>query len=406
MTHSQTVIKRVETALTALKKGGLVIVADSQSREAEGDMIGLADLVSPETVNTMVSRARGLLCVPMSRQNAERLGLHPMVANATDAYGTAFTVSTDAKTTSTGISAFDRAETIKQLANPTKTWDDFYHPGHIFPLIAADRGTLQRQGHTEAAVDLAKLAGASPVAYICEILRKDGKMARRPYLKSFAEGIGVPFLTIADILTYRYIKNFEVVESITTVKLPTRFGDFNLEAFQTDRAQEPTLLISKGRVQPDEPLLLRLHSECLTGDIFGSRRCDCGEQLAKALRLIQLKGHGAVLYLRQEGRGIGLANKLKAYKLQEQGYDTFDANLHLGFEPDQRHYGVAAAILHEKGVQTVDLMTNNPDKIQQLSDLGISVRKRIPIEIAATADDQSYLQTKKNRFHHLLKGVD
>ncbi|GAF35528.1 bifunctional 3,4-dihydroxy-2-butanone-4-phosphate synthase/GTP cyclohydrolase II [Lentilactobacillus farraginis] len=406
MNKSKQIIKRVERAIAALKQGKLVIVADSLQREAEGDMIGLADFVSPQTVNTMVSKAHGLLCVPMSQSYADRLGLGPMVTNATDAYGTAFTVSTDAKTTSTGISAFDRADTIRQLADVSKTSADFYHPGHIFPLIAADRGTLQRQGHTEAAVDLAKLAGASPVAYICEILKKDGTMARRSYLKSFAEGLQMPFLTIADIQAYRYMKDIDVAQPITRVKLPTEYGDFNLTAFRTDEHSEPTLLISKGTIDANEPLLLRVHSECLTGDVFGSKRCDCGQQLAKSLRLIQMKGHGAVLYLRQEGRGIGLANKLQAYKLQEQGYDTVDANIHLGFEPDQRHYGVAVAILHKLGVHRVDLMTNNPDKMQQLTDLGIDINKRIPLEIEPTTEDTSYLKTKKEKFHHLLKGVE
>ncbi|MFT8995057.1 GTP cyclohydrolase II [Lentilactobacillus hilgardii] len=400
------VIRRVEKAVATLKKGQLVIVADSENREAEGDMIGLADFVSPETVNTMVSKAHGLLCVPMSQTYASRLGLRPMIGDATDAFGTAFTVSTDAKTTSTGISAFDRSDTIHQLADATKRWSDFYHPGHIFPLTAADHGTLQREGHTEAAVDLAELADASPVAYICEILQKDGTMARRPYLKSFAEGIQMPFLTIDDIKAYRYMKDIDVATTITKVKLPTKYGEFDLEAFSTGDNQEPTLLISKGQFNADEPLLLRIHSECLTGDVLGSKRCDCGEQLAKALRLIQLKGHGAVLYLRQEGRGIGLANKLKAYQLQEEGYDTVEANIRLGFKPDQRHYGLVAAILHKKNIHQVILMTNNPDKVRQLTDLGIKVMTRMPLEVAATPEDKSYLEVKKHKFHHFLKEVD
>jgi GTP cyclohydrolase II/3,4-dihydroxy-2-butanone 4-phosphate synthase len=403
--NNHEVTKRVEAAIAALQQGGLVIVTDSDQREAEGDMIGLAQYVTPETVNTMVSKARGLLCVPMSRDYAERLNLIPMVSHATDAFGTAFTVSVDARTTSTGISAYDRADTIKQLADDTKSWAGFYRPGHVFPLVAADHGVLEREGHTEAAVDLAKISGAAPVAYICEILKKNGKMARQKDLKAFAEGMRMPLLTIQDIKVYRYMHDIDVAESITQVKLPTKYGDFNLEAFETHNGQEPTLLISKGRPNPTEPLLLRIHSECLTGDILGSKRCDCGEQLAIALRTIEEQGHGSLIYLRQEGRGIGLANKLRAYKLQEEGYDTVEANVHLGFEPDQRHYGIVAAILHKKGINTVELMTNNPDKIDQLRALGINVTTRLPIEIPAQPENRHYLETKKHKLHHLLRGV-
>ena len=401
----QTSQQRVKRAITALQRGGLVVVADDEHREAEGDMVGLAERVTAETVNQMVTHARGLLCAPMSPEIAQKLGLHPMVSHGNDAFGTAFTVSTDAKTTSTGISAYDRATTLQHLADPLAQPGDFYHPGHIFPLIAKPHGTLQRAGHTEAAIDLARLAGARPVAYICEILKKDGHMARRPQLKALAEGMQLPFLTIQDIQAYRYQQNIDVVRSITKVHLPTKYGDFQLEAFATANDQEPTLLISKGDVQPDEPLLLRVHSECLTGDLLGSQRCDCGEQLAKALQTIEKAGHGAVLYLRQEGRGIGLANKLRAYKLQEEGLDTVEANQKLGFQPDQRHYGVVAAILHQKGVHQINLMTNNPDKVAQLTQLGIQVVKRTPLEVAPNDTDRGYLTTKKQKFHHLLKEV-
>lgn len=396
-------ILRVEQAISHLQKGGLIIVTDDESREAEGDLVGLAEYATSETVNMMVTKARGLLCVPMSLAYIQKLGLAPMVVNETEPFGTAFTVSVDAKTTSTGISAADRARTIHKLADPLATFNDFYQPGHIFPLSAKPHGVLQRGGHTEAAVDLAQLAGSAPVAYICEILKKNGKMARRHDLKALAEGMKLPMITIQDIRNYRYLKNIDVVRSITKVDLPTKYGHFKLEAFTTSENQEPTLLITKGKINLERPLLLRLHSECLTGDVLGSQRCDCGEQLATALRMIEKNGSGAVLYLRQEGRGIGLANKLRAYHLQENGYDTVEANEHLGFGADERDYGIAVAILHSKGIQSVDLLTNNPDKIKQLENLSIHVNKRVPLEIKPTKEDLKYLETKKHKFHHLLK---
>ncbi|GAX07431.1 GTP cyclohydrolase II [Secundilactobacillus silagincola] len=399
---NQALTQKIEAAIKHLKQGKLIIVADSLDREAEGDMVGLADYVSPENVNTMVTKARGLLCVPMSADVAQRLGLRSMVTDATDAYGTAFTISTDVRTTTTGISAYDRAATIAALAKPDSQFDDFYHPGHIFPLIAKDNGVLERDGHTEAAVDLAKLAGVQPVAYICEVLKKDGTMARRKDLKAYAEGTQTPLITIEELQQYRQLKAIEVIAS---VELPTKYGDFKLKAFKTSVDGEPTLLITKGKISGDEPLLLRLHSECLTGDVFGSKRCDCGAQLAESLKRIELAGRGAVLYLRQEGRGIGLANKLKAYELQERGLDTVEANLHLGLPADDRNYGLAAAILRQEGASTVNLMTNNPDKIKQLEQYGIRVNHRIPLEIGLTQENEGYLKAKKNKFHHLLKEV-
>lgn len=396
---------KIERAIETLQRGELVIVTDSERREAEGDMVGLAQYVTGEKVNMMVNKARGLLCVPMAEEYAKRLGLTPMISNATDAFGTAFTVSTDAKETSTGISAFDRALTIRRLADINSGWDDFYHPGHIFPLIAKNHGVLERDGHTEAAVDLAKIAGASPVGYICEILKKDGQMTRRKDLKAFAEGMQMPMISIEEIKMYRFVHDLDVAKSITKVKLPTKYGDFDLEAFETNDSNEPTLLISKGEIECSQNILLRIHSECLTGDVLGSMRCDCGEQLDTALREIEANGSGAVIYLRQEGRGIGLANKLKAYKLQEQGYDTVEANIHLGFEPDERHYGLVAAILHKKGIKTVELMTNNPDKINQLESMGIKSSRRA-IEMTAHDEDLNYLKTKKRKLNHILKEVN
>lgn len=403
---SEEVITKVEKALAELKKGNLIIVADSLHRESEGDMVGLADFATGETVNKMITHARGLLCVPMSSSYGRRLHLTPMVPNGEDAFGTAFTISTDSKTTSTGISAFDRAKTINELARKDSTYDDFFHPGHIFPLIAADNGVFERTGHTEAAVDLAKLAGGSPVAYICEVVKPSGTMARLKDLRVIADENNMELITIEDIIKYRYMKDDSFIDEIANVKLPTKYGDFKMKAFKINQTDEPTLLITKGDIKEDSPLIFRMHSECLTGDVFGSKRCDCGEQLERSLQMIEKNGSGAVLYLRQEGRGIGLANKLKAYELQEQGYDTVEANEKLGFKPDEREYGIAAAILKRQGVSDVDLMTNNPDKIDKLEQLGIHVSRRIPLETQPTKENVKYLETKKEKFHHLLTEVN
>lgn len=404
--NEQEIIEKVENAVDQLKQGNLIIVADSPDRESEGDMIGLADYVTGESVNKMITHAKGLLCVPMSKDYAKRLRLTSMVADGEDAFGTAFTISTDAKTTTTGISAFDRAKTIKLLADPTSTYDDFFHPGHVFPLIAADNGVQERTGHTEAAVDLAKLAGGSPVAYICEVVKPTGTMARLKDLRVIADENDMQLITIADIIKYRDIKDTNFIKEIADVKLPTKYGDFHMKAFKVNEVDEPTLLVSKGDITKQDTLLFRMHSECLTGDVFGSKRCDCGEQLETALKKIQENDSGAVLYLRQEGRGIGLANKLKAYELQEQGYDTVEANEKLGFKPDEREYGQAAAILNHIGINKVDLMTNNPDKINKLEQLGIEVNQRIPLETTPTKENIHYLETKKTKFHHLLKEVN
>lgn len=372
------------------------MVADDDDREAEGDLVGVANLVSPESVNFMVTFARGLICTPVSKQIADRLKLREMVKENTDSFGTAFTVSVDHQETSTGISAYDRAKTIEILAKNESVSEEFHRPGHIFPLIGKEGGVLERRGHTEAAIDLAKLTNQSEVAYICEILNEDGTMARRPQLKQFAQKHKLPFITVEELVTYLN------AEEPLTVSLPTAFGEFDLTLFEDQQAKEH-LLLSKGEIrQSKEPLLVRVHSECLTGDIFGSHRCDCGEQLHEAMRMIEKKGKGAILYLRQEGRGIGLKNKLHAYQLQEQGMDTFDANLALGFKPDERDYQFAAEILDALGVEKIDLITNNPEKIEQLEALGININKRIPLEIPAVKENENYLKTKKQKFHHLL----
>lgn len=388
--------KNIQEAIEFLRKGKLIVVADDDDREAEGDLVGVANLVSPESVNFMVTFARGLICTPVSKQIADRLKLREMVKENTDSFGTAFTVSVDHQETSTGISAYDRAKTIEILAKNESVSEEFHRPGHIFPLIGKEGGVLERRGHTEAAIDLAKLTNQSEVAYICEILNEDGTMARRPQLKQFAQKHKLPFITVEELVTYLN------AEEPLTVSLPTAFGEFDLTLFEDQQAKEH-LLLSKGEIrQSKEPLLVRVHSECLTGDIFGSHRCDCGEQLHEAMRMIEKKGRGAILYLRQEGRGIGLKNKLHAYQLQEQGMDTFDANLALGFKPDERDYQFAAEILDALGVEKIDLITNNPEKIEQLEALGINVNKRIPLEIPAVKENENYLKTKKQKFHHLL----
>ncbi|NSN06779.1 GTP cyclohydrolase II [Enterococcus faecalis] len=388
--------KNIQEAIEFLRKGKLIVVADDDDREAEGDLVGVANLVSPESVNFMVTFARGLICTPVSKQIADRLKLREMVKENTDSFGTAFTVSVDHQETSTGISAYDRAKTIEILAKKESVSEEFHRPGHIFPLIGKEGGVLERRGHTEAAIDLAKLTNQSEVAYICEILNEDGTMARRPQLKQFAQKHKLPFITVEELVTYLN------AEEPLTVSLPTAFGEFDLTLFEDQQAKEH-LLLSKGEIrQSKEPLLVRVHSECLTGDIFGSHRCDCGEQLHEAMRMIEKKGKGAILYLRQEGRGIGLKNKLHAYQLQEQGMDTFDANLALGFKPDERDYQFAAEILDALCVEKIDLITNNPEKIEQLEALGININKRIPLEIPAVKENENYLKTKKQKFHHLL----
>ncbi len=387
-------VKKIQDALAQLKNGGLVIVMDDQDREAEGDMIGLASKATPAKVNFMTKYARGLMCVPMAPQVAKRLQLPQMTADNTDPFGTAFTISVDHRSTTTGISAFDRWRTITHLADPKSTNQDFYKPGHIFPLVAKEGGVLERNGHTEAAVDLAKLAGEEPVAYICEILKSNGEMARSTELHEMAEEYSLPIITIKELQEYR--RN-EVSRPVEEVKLPSTYGNFRLHYFPGGN-----LALIKGDLTGSAPVMVRLHSECFTGDVLGSLRCDCGPQLHEAMRRIEENGQGVILYLRQEGRGIGLRNKLKAYRLQEEGYDTVEANEQLGFAPDERKYETAAHMLKELGVNTIDLLTNNPDKIDQLRLDGITINHRLPLEIQPNAHDHKYLETKKQKFHHLL----
>lgn len=387
--------KKIEEALLELRKGNLIIVADDESREAEGDLVGIANLVSPETINFMTKFARGLICAPITLQRAKQLQLTEMVQKNTDPFGTAFTISVDYETTVTGISAYDRAKTIKALGQTTTKATMFHQPGHIFPLIGKEGGVLKRRGHTEAALDLAKLTNQSEAAYICEILNEDGTMARLEQLKVLAHSWQMPLITVEELKQY-------LEEQRPTVQLPTAYGDFELTLFE-DSAGEEHLLLTKGDVRKsEEPLLVRIHSECLTGDVFGSHRCDCGDQLHEAMRMISERGTGAILYLRQEGRGIGLKNKLLAYQLQETGIDTYDANLALGFEPDERTYQFAVEMLKKTSIQRIELLTNNPEKVTQLMEQGIEVVKRVPLEIPPEKENYTYLQTKKTRFHHLL----
>lgn len=392
-------IQAMEAAITALKQGKLVIVADDENREAEGDLVGLSSKATAETVNFMVKNARGLICAPLSERIAGKLNLSEMTKENTDEYGTAFTISVDHVETTTGISAFERAKTIQKLASTESTAKDFHRPGHIFPLIAKAGGVLERRGHTEAAIDLAKLAGDNEAAYICEILNEDGTMARLKDLKKLSEEWEMPLITVEQLVDYLINT---IVKPNAKAKLPTKYGSFDLSLYK-DKEGKEQLVLSMGEIKNrDAPILVRVHSECLTGDIFGSHRCDCGEQLERAMELIASEGRGAILYLRQEGRGIGLLNKLRTYELQEQGIDTYEANVALGFLPDERHYDIAAWLLKNEGVSQVRLLTNNPDKVNELQQCGIEVVERVPIETTVYNDNKHYLKVKKDKFNHLL----
>ncbi|MCF6418472.1 MAG: GTP cyclohydrolase II [Furfurilactobacillus sp.] len=397
-----TLTEKITTALTALKHGKLILVADDTNREAEGDLIGLASLATPDSVNTMTKYGRGLICVPMTVAKAAQLNLSLMTMENTEHFHTAFTVSVDERHTSTGISAYERATTIRRLGQVDATEADFERPGHIFPLIAREGGVLVRRGHTEAAVDLARLVGEEPAtAYICETLTSDGHMRRLPELKQLAKELGIPLITIDDLARYRYLINDSAVTGDVRVKLPTQYGEFTLTDYESATDKRLQLLLHSTKANATDIPLVRLHSECFTGDVLGSKRCDCGQQLTTAMTKIGAEG-GYLLYLRQEGRGIGLKNKLRAYQLQEQGLDTVEANEHLGFEPDERDYGIAAAMLHDQGVDRIRLMTNNPDKIAGLQKYGIEVVERVPLEVSVYAEDHDYLRTKQFKFHHAL----
>ncbi|MFD0711106.1 bifunctional 3,4-dihydroxy-2-butanone-4-phosphate synthase/GTP cyclohydrolase II [Paenibacillus sp. GCM10027626] len=401
MTEEKWVFDTIEDALTDLSQGKAVIVVDDEDRENEGDLIALADFATPEMINFMITEAKGLVCVPIPQERAEQLELPPMVAHNTDYHGTAFTVSVDHISTTTGISAGERSLTVKALIDAAADAASFRKPGHIFPLIAKEGGVLRRAGHTEAAVDLAKLCGARPGAVICEIIKEDGTMARLPDLLEFKKRHRLKLIAIRDLIHYRNQKE-RLVERVVEVNMPTDFGQFQAVAYTNKVDDKEHVALVKGKIDPEKPTLVRVHSECLTGDVFHSRRCDCGPQFAAALQQIEREGNGVLLYMRQEGRGIGLINKLKAYQLQEQGFDTVDANIKLGFPPDLREYGIGAQILKDIGIRKMRLMTNNPRKIRGLEGYGIEVIERVPIQMPEREDNAAYLRTKKAKLGHML----
>ena len=392
----------IEEALDDFRNGRFVIVVDDEDRENEGDLILAAEMATPEKVNYMLSHGRGVLCAPITIERCRELQLEHQVQTNTSMLGTPFTVTVDKlEGCTTGVSCHDRAATIRALADPDSRPETFGRPGHINPLYAQDRGVLARAGHTEAAVDLARLAGMQPAACLIEILNPDGTMARMPQLQEFAEREGLHIITIKDLIAYR-LKNECLVERGDEVDMPTEYGHFHLIPFRQKSNQLEHVALIKGEWTEDEPVLVRVHSSCVTGDIFGSARCDCGEQLHRAMRMVEAEGKGVILYLNPEGRGIGLMAKIAAYKLQEQGYDTVDANIHLGYDPDERDYGVGAQILSNLGVHKMRLMTNNPVKRVGLEAYGLEIVENVPIEIAANPYNERYLRTKAERMGHTL----
>ncbi|WP_274364457.1 bifunctional 3,4-dihydroxy-2-butanone-4-phosphate synthase/GTP cyclohydrolase II [Paenibacillus thermotolerans] len=401
-THDGAAFDTIESAIYDLMMGKPVIVVDDENRENEGDFVALAEKATPEIINFMATEGRGLICVPITEERAEELDLPPMVARNTDYHGTAFTVSIDHVSTSTGISAHERSQTIQAMISPKTRAHDFRRPGHIFPLIAKKGGVLRRAGHTEAAVDLARMCGSYPAGVICEIMKEDGTMARVPELREIAKKHGLKLITIQDMILYRNEKE-NLVRREVEVNMPTDFGTFRAIAYTNEVDSKEHVALVKGDIDPNKPTLVRVHSECLTGDVFHSHRCDCGPQLAAALSAIEKNGSGVLLYMRQEGRGIGLINKLKAYKLQEQGLDTVDANIKLGFKPDLRDYGIGAQILKDLGVRSMRLLTNNPRKIKGLEGYGLTIHERVPLQMEENEDNADYLRTKKAKLGHMLK---
>ncbi|MCX7929663.1 MAG: bifunctional 3,4-dihydroxy-2-butanone-4-phosphate synthase/GTP cyclohydrolase II [Chlorobi bacterium] len=396
----------IERAIDELRAGRLIVIADDEERENEGDIACAAQLCTPEHIRFMTNHARGLICVPMRKERADALSLTPMVATNTALHGTGFTVSVDyVHGTTTGISAADRSATIRALANSAVHPTDFARPGHVFPLIARDEGVLRRAGHTEAIVDLCALAGLEPVGVICEIIGDDGEMLRGQQLIEFARQYGLAVVTIADLIAYR-LQRERIIELQAETKLMTAFGEFDFKVYVNKHDSKEHIALVKGIIASDEPVLVRVHSECMTGDVFGSLHCDCGAQLHAALRAIEREGKGVVLYMRQEGRGIGLVGKIQAYRLQqEHGLDTVDANVHLGFKPDAREYGIGAQILYDLGVRKMRLLTNNPTKRVGLASFGLEIVERVPIVVEPNEINRRYLETKKLKMGHLLDGI-
>lgn len=392
----------IEEAIAEIKAGRMVVVVDDEDRENEGDLVMAAAKVTPEAVNFMIRHGCGLVCVPLTAERLEQLDLPQMVSHNTDSHQTAFTVSVDAAAVTTGISAYERAETIRALVDPATGPSDLRRPGHIFPLQAREGGVLRRAGHTEAAVDLAKLAGLPPAGVICEILNEDGTMARVPQLEEFCRQYGLKMITIADLIQYR-LKKEKLVWRSAQANLPTAYGNFRLIAYENSVEQQVHIALVKGEIDPEKPVLVRVHSQCLTGDVLGSLRCDCGNQLRQAMKKIEENGSGVLLYMCQEGRGIGLMNKLRAYEIQDkENKDTVEANEALGFPADLRDYGIGAQILADLGVRQIRLLTNNPRKIKGLEGHGLKIVERVPLEVPPCSYNSKYLATKKHKLGHLL----
>jgi 3,4-dihydroxy 2-butanone 4-phosphate synthase/GTP cyclohydrolase II len=397
-----TKISSIKEAIKDYKNGKILIVVDDEDRENEGDFVAAAENVTPEIINFMAKHGRGLICVSLTGERLDVLDVHPMVRDNTSKLGTSFTVSVDAVNgTTTGISAHDRAQTIKVLMDPESKPEDLARPGHIFPLRAEEGGVLSRAGHTEAVVDLARLAGLEPAGILCEIMDDDGSMARLPKLEKIANHFNLKIMTIRDLIAYRN-EHDKLVRRVVTTKFPTAYGEFILHLYESDIDEHHHLALVKGKFKPEDPVLVRVHSECLTGDVFGSMRCDCGDQLHNSLARIDKEGIGILLYMRQEGRGIGLGNKIKAYQLQDEGKDTVEANEALGFPADLRNYGIGAQILFDLGVRKLRLLTNNPKKVIGLKGYGLEIIERIPLEIQANHINARYLETKRDKLGHLI----
>ena len=392
----------IEAAMEDLAAGKILIVVDDEDRENEGDFVVAAERVTPETVNFLVKEGRGVVCAPLTGERARELKLEPMVEANTSLHETSFTVSIDyIHGTTTGVSASDRAATVRALFDPNVKPADFARPGHIFPLRASEGGVLRRAGHTEAVVDLCRLAGLYPAGVLCEILNEDGSMARVPELIKIAETFGLKIITVRSLIEYR-MQREKLVRKVVTTKLPTWIGEFQLHLYRSQTDEKEHVALTKGEFASEEPVLVRVHSECLTGDVFGSRRCDCNEQLIAAMQTVEKEGKGIVLYMRQEGRGIGLVNKLKAYQLQDKGMDTVEANEKLGFRPDLRDYGIGAQILRDLGVRKMRLMTNNPKKVVGLHGYGLEIVERVPLEIDPNFHNERYLKAKRDKLGHLI----